>query len=113
MSTFYIQARGFTVTQALGSFVRQRLNRVMKIGQDRIQRIAVRLTDVNGPKGGEDKCCQVQVVLAGQPDVVIRDTRADLYEAVDRAASRARRTLRRRIGQRRARRRAEPAVEDQ
>ena len=57
----------------------------------------VRLSDINGPRGGEDKCCHIQVALAHLPDVVIEDTEADLYAAIDRAADRAAHTVGRRL----------------
>jgi len=62
-----------------------------------IQRVIVRLSDINGPRGGADKCCHIQVVIAHLPDVVIEDTKADLYAAIDRAADRAGRTVGRRL----------------
>ena len=57
----------------------------------------MRLSDINGPHGGADKRCHLQVVLAGLPDVVVEDTEADLYVAIDRATDRAGRTVVRRI----------------
>jgi ribosome-associated translation inhibitor RaiA len=57
----------------------------------------MRLSDINGPRGGVDKCCRLQVVLDGLPDVVVEDIETDLYVAIDRAASRAGRTSRRRL----------------
>jgi ribosome-associated translation inhibitor RaiA len=61
----------------------------------------VRLSDVNGPRGGEDKRCHIEVRLRGMPDVVIVDTEADLYVAIDRATERAGRALVRRLERRR------------
>ncbi len=58
----------------------------------------MRLSDINGPGGGADKRCHLQVVLAGLPDVVVEDVEADLHAAIDRAADRAGRTVLRKIG---------------
>jgi len=55
------------------------------------------LSDINGPRGGVDKRCQLRIVLAGMPDVVIQDTEANLYVAIDRASNRAGRTLVRKL----------------
>jgi ribosome-associated translation inhibitor RaiA len=57
----------------------------------------MRLSDINGPRGGADKRCHVRVVLDGLHDVVIEDIEADLYVAIDRATDRAGRTLVRKI----------------
>ena len=67
---------------------------------DYIHRAVMRLSDINGPRGGSDKRCHLQVVLSGLPDVVIEDTEGDLYVAIDRATDRAGRTLVRKIDRR-------------
>lgn len=53
----------------------------------------MRLSDINGLRGGAYKCCHLRVVLPGLFDVVVKDTEADLYVAIDRAADRAQRTV--------------------
>ena len=55
------------------------------------------LSDINGPRGGADKRCHLQVLLAGLPDVVIEDVEVDLYIAINRATDRAGRTVVRKI----------------
>jgi putative sigma-54 modulation protein len=101
-----IQARSFSLTSALQSHVHRRLRFAFAAGADHIQRVKVLLTDINGPRGGKDKRCHIQVVLEGMPDVVIEDTKSDLYTAISQATCRASRavsrTLRRRQSQRRA-----------
>ena len=92
-----IQARNFLLTKALRGHVERRLNFALNTREDHIQRINVRLSDVNGPRGGEDKLCHIQVVLPHLADVVIEDTEEDLYAAIDRAANRAGRTVGRRL----------------
>lgn len=91
-----VQARGFSLTEALKAYVRQRVGNAFA-SLEGVQRIAVRLADINGPKGGIDKRCQLQVVLAGRPDVVIKDTESDMYAAIDRSAGRAGASVRRRL----------------
>jgi ribosome-associated translation inhibitor RaiA len=74
----------------------------MKLGKfaPSIERISVRVTDMNGPRGGVDQVCHVKVVLSGLPSVVIERRHAALHAAIDdalRATERAvRRTVRRR-----------------
>ena len=92
-----IQARDFPMTQALRSHVERRVAFALSTRYDRINRILVRLSDINGPRGGNDKCCQLCVVLPGQADVVIEDTQANLYAAIDRAADRAGRVVSRKL----------------
>lgn len=92
-----IQARGFALTPGLRMHVEHRLRFALGRFQDRLMRVVVCLSDVNGPRGGVDKLCQVQLRLHGLPDIVVKDAEADLYVAVDRAAERAGRTLRRHL----------------
>ena len=96
-----IQARNFALTDALRSHTERRLGFALSTRDNHIQRVLVRLSDINGPRGGADKCCHIHVALARLPDVVIEDTEADLYAAIDRAADRAGRTLGRRLVRRR------------
>jgi ribosomal subunit interface protein len=93
-----IQARNFSLTEALRVHIQRRLGFALSSRYEHIKRILVRLSDINGPRGGNDKCCQIQVVLPGQADVVIEDTEANLYVAIDRAADRVSRTVTRRLG---------------
>ena len=53
--------------------------------------------DANGPRGGADKLCKIEVVLEDAPAVLIEDAGADLYAAIDRAAERAGRNVAKRI----------------
>lgn len=82
-----IKARNFSLTDALPSHPERRLRFALTCCDDHIQRVVMRLSDINGPRGGEDKCCHLQVVLAGLPDVVIEDIEANLYVAIDRQQS--------------------------
>ncbi len=92
-----IQARNFSLTEALRSHAERRLRLALTCCDRRIRRIVMRLSDINGPRGGADKRCHLQVMLAGLPDVVIEDTETDLYVAIDRSSDRAGRTVVRRI----------------
>ena len=92
-----IQTQGLELTEALQDYTEKRLAYALSHGQQQIQRVQVRLIDVNGPRGGVDKRCQVDVRLKGLPAIVVEDTESDLYLAIDRAAERVGRTLARRL----------------
>ncbi|MCG6864114.1 MAG: HPF/RaiA family ribosome-associated protein [Thiogranum sp.] len=104
-----VQARGFSLTRALQEHVHQRLGFTLARGSGRVRRVAVRLSDLNGPRGGIDKRCLVEVRLDGLPAVVVEDVQADMYVAIDRAATRAARTVMRRLALNTARRRPREA----
>jgi len=92
-----IRTRDFSLTNAMRSHAERRLRSVMTCRDDRIRRVVMRLSDINGPRGGVDKRCHLQVVLVGLPDVVVEDVEVDLYVAIDRATDRAGRSVVRKI----------------
>ena len=96
-----IQARNFTLTDALRNHAKGRLRFALACCDDRIKQVVMRLSDINGPRGGADKRCHLQVILTGLPDVVVEDTEADLYIAINRATDRAGRTVGRRLARQR------------
>ncbi len=75
----------------------------------RVPRAQVHLSDVNGPRGGTDKRCQVELRTDVTGPVVASSVADDWRTALDDALARAARALvrlrRRRIDPRRARRR--------
>ena len=99
------QAHGFPLTDGLRHHIRQRLHFAFDRIGERIRKVVVRLSDINGPRGGADKRCQLQVSLDKRPEVIIEDTQSDLYAAVDHASERAARTLVRQLSRERAHRR--------
>ena len=92
-----IQTSGFILTDGLRGHAERRLQFALSWANHDVRKVAVRLSDINGPRGGNDKRCQIQIRLAGGQDVVIEDTEADLYVAIDRAADRADRAVARRL----------------
>lgn len=92
-----IQTRGFSLTDALETRVHNRLGFTFLHASNRVRRVHVRLSDLNGPRGGVNKRCLVEVRLEGLPVVVIEDVQSDMYRAIDRAVGRAARTVMRRL----------------
>jgi putative sigma-54 modulation protein len=83
------------VTQA----ARRRIDFAIGRFHARLRSVTVRLTDVNGPKGGIDKNCLVTVRFAARKHkpIVIEDTDADGSAAMDRAIDRAARAVARAV----------------
>jgi hypothetical protein len=78
----------------------------MKLGKfaASIERVSVRLSDTNGPKGGVDQVCRIKVVLSGLPSVLVERRNAALAAAVEDAI----RATTIAVGSRIQRRRLEP-----
>ena len=85
------------------AYVRRKLG--MKLGKfaRAIERVSVRIKDVNGPRGGIDKLCRIKVVLSALPSVVVEQQHASLQAAVDRALRRTESAVRRSVKRRRTR----------
>jgi ribosome-associated translation inhibitor RaiA len=101
-----IQARGFSLTQALLETVEQRAEGYRTAFPELEPRIQVRLFDVNGSRGGIDKGCLLHARIGGGHNAVVAsDVDSDLYHAINAAFARldraTRTTLRRRYRDRR------------
>lgn len=92
-----IVARSFPLTDAMRAYVKRRLGFSLSMRDSQIKCVVVRLSDTNGPRGGRDKCCRIQVIVPGHDDIVVQDTESDLYAAIDRATDRVSRTVTRRL----------------
>lgn len=62
-----------------------------------IERVTVRVLDVNGPRGGIDKLCRIKVVLSGLPSVVFESQALSLKAAINGALSGTERAVRRSV----------------
>ena len=77
-----------------------------------VPRARVQLSDVNGPRGGVDKHCQVELETVGRRKVVVASVAADWRVAIDTALTRAARLLQRTWQRSSAPRRARPRLVD-
>jgi ribosomal subunit interface protein len=83
-----MRTHGFPATPGLREHVARRLEFALDRFADRIARVRVALADVNGPRGGEDKSCRIEVRLRGGRAVRATAVHADAYAAIDGAAHR-------------------------
>lgn len=72
----------------------------------RINRVTVRLSDVNGPRGGTDKLCRVETRIAGHPPLVVEEAGDGAFAVAVRAIERMSRAVDRALARRFAARRA-------
>ncbi|MCP5284973.1 MAG: HPF/RaiA family ribosome-associated protein [Burkholderiaceae bacterium] len=71
----------------------RRLRFVIRRLQWLVPQARIRLSDVNGPRGGVDKRCQVELHAAGAGTVVVTAVATHWPAALDRALARAGRAL--------------------
>lgn len=90
-------------TDAITGYVEKRFNGALDRFDGEISRLVVRLTDENGPRGGRDKVCRVELHFShghNQSPVVLDESDADLYTAIGRAAKTLKQALSRQFGKR-------------
>lgn len=72
-----------------------RLRFVLRRMPWQVPRASLRLSDLNGPRGGIDKRCRIELGTVGRGTVVITSVASDWRGAIDDALARAARVLRR------------------
>jgi putative sigma-54 modulation protein len=97
-----IQTQGFKLTRPLEQFTRHQVTKALRCCSDNVERVVVRLKDINGPKGGEDKHCIVEIKLSSKPKLVITKTSSDMYNSVRQTTKKVARTALRQLKKRRA-----------
>jgi hypothetical protein len=94
-----------TEQQPLQALVQDTLRLALRHQAARVERASLHFSDVNGPRGGEDKVCLLNLKLRGAPAVVVRERGQHLAALVHQVAARAAQTLtlqvRRQLQQRR------------
>jgi ribosomal subunit interface protein len=82
-----IRATNVEVTAALEQHITTKISAAVRFQRDHLDRVLVRICDVNGPKGGRDIHCHVVARLRGRT-LVVHDLAEDAYDAATHAAAR-------------------------
>ena len=82
------------IDQSQRDFIERRLLFALGRFGSRIRRVMVRLEDMNGPRGGLDKRCHIEVRMPGRNVLVVDVRDVELEPAVSRAAERIARRVR-------------------
>jgi putative sigma-54 modulation protein len=88
-----VRFRGLKRSDALRDHAVRRIHSHLRRFGHEISSVVVRISDVNGPKGGVDKQCQVTVRGRRLSGVIVDDLRGDAYSAVDMAVERVSRRV--------------------
>ena len=83
-----IRTRDVELTDELREKITQRLEFALDTFSDHVDEALVYLMDLNGPKGGVDKLCQITVRARGVGELPVRETGTTLQAALNRAARR-------------------------
>jgi len=90
-------ARGIELSVDLADYVRRRAHFSLGRFAGRIRSLSIRLADVNGPRGGIDKLCDVRVDVGLRQPVIVCECQASIRSAVGFALERAERAVQRRL----------------
>ena len=90
-------ARGIELTADLKDYVKRRIHFALGRFAGRIKSVSVRLTDLNGPRGGVDKSCDIQVDVGLRQEVMVCERHENIHAAVAFAVARADRAVQRQL----------------
>ena len=96
-----IRVSGVELDDGAQADIRKRLGRKLGKFAESIERVSVRVEDVNGPRGGVDREARIKVVLSGLPSVVVKQQAETLDPAINGALASAERAVRRAVQRRR------------
>jgi len=90
-----IITKGIDADRTWREYIMERMDAALIYAEDSIHFITVRLSDMNGPKGGVDKRCQIHLKPMGLPAVIVTEVSASVSEAIDGAMQRAAKVVQR------------------
>ena len=85
------------------SVTMERCQRLCQRFMDRVASMTLRLSDINGPKGGVDKECVAQIRLTNGAVLTSVKRHQDIEGAINRSLETVRSLLRRKLGERKRR----------
>lgn len=85
------------LSKEVHSYIERRLRFCLGRFESRVRRVTVRISDINGPRGGTDKRCRLTIGLIPSDTIDVQEVNADLFAAIDRAAERAGQALARKL----------------
>jgi putative sigma-54 modulation protein len=92
-----VRFRGLSSSDALREHASRRVHfHLSRFGKE-VTSVLMRIADINGPKGGVDKRCQVTVRGPRFGSATLDDLSGDAYSAVDIAVERIGRAVRREL----------------
>ena len=98
-----VRVEGVRLDDDDATYIRRRLGEKLGKYARRIERVTVRMRDINGPRGGVDIQCRIKLVVSGLPSVVVEHHAARLRPALTRALAGAERAMRRTLQRKRTR----------
>lgn len=83
-----VRFKGFAISDSLAEHVTRKIHQHLSRFGHRVAAVDVRLSDVNGPRGGRDKRCRLTVHLPGRAPLYVEELHQDFYAGIDVALDR-------------------------
>ena len=80
-----IRGKDIELDKTMKDYIEHRLQSGLDRFSARIARVTVQILDINGPHGGPDKSCRIEIRLHPRGRIFVKDTDAHFHAAVDRA----------------------------
>ena len=98
-----IRVDGLSLDDLDREFIRRRLGEKLARHARSIERVSVRLRDINGPRGGIDGLCRIKVVLSGLQSTIVEKQAEALRPAINLSIASAERAVRKTLQRQRSR----------
>ena len=86
---FEIRGMDISMSQVLRDHIERRLRFALDRFAGRVRQVRVKVGDLNGPRGGIDKCCKLAISLDRSSTIVVESHASNVYAAVDCVADKA------------------------
>jgi ribosomal subunit interface protein len=92
-----IRGREISISQVLRDHIERRLRFALDRFANRVRQVRVKVGDLNGPRGGIDKCCKLAISLDRPSTIVLESHASNVYAAIDCVADKAATCIGRRL----------------
>ncbi len=92
-----IRIQGTDLAEAIRRYAVRRVRFALGRFAPRVGRVVLRISDINGVRGGVDQRCHMTAELPPKGQIVVDQVDVDLFSAIDRASERIGEALRRGI----------------
>lgn len=92
-----VRIQGADLEEAVRKYAARRVRFALGRFASRVGRVLVRVSDINGHRGGVDQRCHIRVDLPSRGQVVLDQVDANVFAAIDRASTRIGEAFRRKI----------------
>ena len=84
-----MSGRKIKISERVRDYIERRVHFALERLARPIRKVHVQLRDLNGPRGGVDKSCQIRIALAPATTLVVEHRSTNPYAAIDSAIGKA------------------------